>query len=133
MQPKPTIKRARRLRQSPTRTEEYVWSLIRDRQFDGLRFRRQVPIGVYVVDFCCLSARLIVEVDGGIHALRAFEDARRDAWLTSQGFTVLRFPNSQATGRPNEVLAAIREAALPPSVRLRLPRSPEMGEGRVTA
>ena len=133
MQPKQTIRRARRLRKTPTRTEEYVWSLIRDRQIDGLRFRRQVPIGTYVVDFCCLSVRLVVEVDGGVHALRTFDDAKRDAWLTSQGFTVLRFANSHATGRPNEILAAVRQAALPPSVRLRLTPSPEMGEGKVSA
>ena len=132
MQPERTIRRARRLRKSPTRAEQYFWSLVRDRAFDGLRFRRQVPIGFYVVDFACLSARLIVEADGGVHALRIFDDARRDAWLTSQGFQVLRFPNSDILGKPNHVLAAIRDAARkPPSERLRRPPSPEMGEGRI--
>ena len=130
MQPERTIKRARRLRKSPTRAEEFLWSLVRDRAIDGLRFRRQVPIGFYVVDFACLSARLIVEAYGGVHALRTFDDAKRDAWLTSQGFRVLRFPNADILGKPNHVLAAIRGAVgRPPSERLRRPPSPEMGEG----
>jgi very-short-patch-repair endonuclease len=130
MQPEPTIRRARRLRKTPTRAEEFFWSLIRDRALDGLRYRRQVPIGFYVVDFACLSARLIIEVDGGVHALRTFDDAKRDAWLTSQGFQVLRFPNAEILRKPNDVLAAIRRAVgKPPSERLRRPPSPEMGEG----
>ena len=130
MQPEQTIRRARRLRKSPTRAEEFFWSLVRDRALDGLRFRRQVPIGSYVVDFACLSARLIIEADGGVHALRTFDDAKRDAWLRSQGFEVLRFPNAEILGRPNDVLAAVRRAVgKPPSERLRRPPSPEMGEG----
>ena len=130
MPPEQTIRRARRLCKTPTRAEEFFWSLVRDRCLDGLRFRRQVPIGVYVVDFACLSARLIVEADGGIHALRTFDASQRDGWLTLQGFSVLRFPNSEILSRPNHVLAAIRDAVgRPPSVRLRLPPSPEMGEG----
>ncbi|MGZ9114407.1 MAG: endonuclease domain-containing protein [Brevundimonas sp.] len=130
MQPERTIRRARRSRKTPTRTEEFFWSLVRDRAPDGLRFRRQVPIGFHVVDFACLSARLIVEADGGAHALRTFDDGKRDAWLTSEGFRVLRFPNSDILGKPNDVLTAIRSAvSKPPSERLRRPPSPEMGEG----
>ena len=132
MQPEQTIRRARRLRKTPTRAEEFFWSLVRDRALVGLRFRRQVPIGVYVVDFACLSARVIVEADGGVHALRTFDDSKRDGFLRSQGFQVLRFPNSEILGKPNHVLAAIRDAAKePPSERLRRPPSPEMGEGHV--
>jgi very-short-patch-repair endonuclease len=130
MQPERTIKRARRLRRTPTRAEEFFWSLVRDRALDGLRFLLQVPIGFYVADFACLSARLVIEADGGVHALRTFDDAKRDGWLTSQGFRVLRFSNSEILARPNQVLAAIRHAAKePPSERLRRPPSPEMGEG----
>ncbi len=118
------------MRKTPTRAEDFFWSLVRDRALDGLRFRRQVPIGFYVVDFACLSARLIIEADGGVHALRTFDDAKRDAWLTSQGFRVLRFPNAEILRKPNDVLDAIRRAAKePPSERLRRPPSPEMGEG----
>ncbi|MDP2763309.1 MAG: endonuclease domain-containing protein [Brevundimonas sp.] len=131
MQPERTIRRARRLRKSPTRAEDFFWSLVRDRAVEGLRFRCQVPIGFYVVDFACLSARLIIEADGGVHALRTFDDAKRDAWLTSQGFRVLRFSDSDILTRPNHVLAVVRDAVgKPPSVRLRLTPSPEMGEGR---
>ena len=129
MQPRSTIRRARRLRKEPTRAEERLWSFIRDKAVDGMRFRRQVPIGAYVCDFACLSHRLIVEVDGGIHALRTFDDARRDAWLVGQGFAVIRVPNAQVMDRVDLVIAAIRNAARPPSVRLRLPPSPVMGEG----
>jgi len=78
MQLKATIRRARRLRKSPTFTEAALWPLLRDRAVAGLRFRRQVPIGDYVCDFVCLSARLIVEVDGGIHRLHLERDRRRD-------------------------------------------------------
>jgi very-short-patch-repair endonuclease len=132
MQPKRTIGRARRLRKTPTRAEDFFWSLVRDTAVDGLRFRRQVPIGFYIVNFACLSARLIVEADGGVHALRTFDDAKRDRGLESQGFRVLRFPNATILGKPNEVLAAVRDAAgRPPSERLRRPPSPEMGEGRL--
>ena len=129
MQPEPTIRRARRLRKTPTPAEEFLWTLIRERQLDGLRFRRQVPIGAYVIDFACLSARLIIEADGGIHDLRTYDDARRDRWLRSQNFTVVRFRNAQIMDRPHEVIAAIRAVATPPSERLRRPPSPDMGEG----
>jgi very-short-patch-repair endonuclease len=132
MQPEPTIRRARRLRKTPTHAEEFLWTLIRNRQLDGLRFRRQVPIGAYVVDFACLSARLIVEADGGVDDLRTFDDARRDQWLRSQNFTVVRFRNAQIMDRPHEVIAAIRAMARPPSERLRRPPSPARGEGNTT-
>jgi len=125
MQPKSTI----RLRREPTRSEKRLWAFIRNKAVDGMRFRRQVPIGTYVCDFACLSHRLIVEVDGGVHALRTFDDARRDAWLGAQGFAVVRVSNAQVMDRVHEVIVAIRGAAKPPSVRLRLPPSPEMGEG----
>ena len=126
MQPEPTIRRARRLRKTQTHSETYLWTLIRDRQLDGLRFRRQVPIGNYVVDFACLSARLIVEVDGGVHDLRTYDDARRDVWLRSQNFTVVRVRNAQIMDRPHEVVAKIRAVATRSSPPL---PSPISGEG----
>lgn len=103
--------RARELRRSPTSTEKVLWKHLRGKQLDGLRFRRQAPISPYVADFCCLSHRLVVEVDGGIHAITEDADARRDAWLTGQGFTVLRFRNNEVLDRPDEVFARIRAAA----------------------
>ncbi len=76
----------------------------------GLRFRRQHGIGPFIVDFCCLPVRLVVELDGGVHEL---EDVReQDAWRTSylehRGFTVLRFPNEQVLSRVGTVLGDIR-------------------------
>ena len=102
--------RARRLRKSVTPTERALWLLLRDKQLGGLRFRRQVPLGPFVVDFCCLSAKVIVEADGGVHRLREVEDAERDAWLASQGFVVLRFSNETILSTPNVVLDAVRRA-----------------------
>ena len=109
MQDVAVIQRARRLRKTLTGPEAILWLHLRDRQVAGLRFRRQVPISRFVVDFACLSIRLVVEVDGGVHDLRAFDDARRDAWLRSQGFTVIRFTNGDVRNRLNDVLAEIRK------------------------
>ena len=85
----------RAMRKRLTPAELKLWQVIRNRQLDGLRFRRQAPLGPYIVDFFCPERRLIVEVDGGHHRrfqrLRA--DAERDKWLRSQGHTVLRFAN----------------------------------------
>ncbi len=88
-----------------------MWKLLRDRRLGGLKFRRQMPIAQYIADFCCPAAKLIVELDGGVHVLRAKSDAVRDAWLTKAGFLVLRFPNEAVLGKPDQVLEAIRQAA----------------------
>ena len=85
---------ARRLRRNPTDAEKRLWSKLRHKQLSGHRFRRQVPIGPYIVDFACLGARLIVEVDGGQHANQIERDNARTAWLGGQGFRVLRFWNN---------------------------------------
>ena len=90
----PSTGRSRALRNATTPAECKLWSILRMRQIDGLKFRRQEPIGPYIVDFVCYEARLIVEVDGGQHAgPTADHDQRRDAWLAGQGFRVLRFWN----------------------------------------
>jgi len=88
--------RAKDLRQSQTEAEEFVWSQLRSRRFAGFKFRRQFPLGRYIVDFICLDRRVIVELDGGQHneAHHRAYDTRRDAWLKRQGFEVLRFWNN---------------------------------------
>ena len=86
------LSRAREMRREPTEAERVMWRLLRDRQFRGLKFRRQLPIGRYVADFACLDPRVIIECDGGQHAESAY-DAERDAWLRSEGFRVIRFWN----------------------------------------
>ncbi|OGT87899.1 MAG: DNA (cytosine-5-)-methyltransferase [Gammaproteobacteria bacterium RIFOXYA12_FULL_61_12] len=90
-----------------TDAERHLWYRLRGKQVEGLRFRRQHPIGPYVVDFVCLSRRLIVELDGGQHAEQAGYDRTRDSWLSSEGFRVLRFWNDQVFKQTDEVLAVI--------------------------
>src|SRR5277367_4404848 len=84
--------RARAMRGSPTDAELRLWRLLRDRRLNGLRFRRQVPVGPYIVDFLCIASRLVVEADGSQHAESDHDDVR-DTYLRSQGWTVLRFWN----------------------------------------
>ena len=86
-------KRARKLRQNMTDAEGKLWTQLRDRRFENLKFRRQQPIGRYIVDFMCIEKKLIIEVDGGQHAIDKNEDTQRDRWLEEQGFTVMRFWN----------------------------------------
>jgi very-short-patch-repair endonuclease len=95
--------RARALRKNPTEVERQLWRHLRLWQLDGHKFRRQQPIGNYIVDFVCLEKRLVVEVDGGQHADRGSHDAERDAWLREQGFTVLRFWNHEVLERIQDV------------------------------
>jgi very-short-patch-repair endonuclease len=84
---------ARHLRKNMTDTERFVWNRIRLRQLGGFRFRRQAPIGPYIADFVCFEAKLVLELDGGQHAVRVRADAVRTAWLESQGFRVFRVWN----------------------------------------
>jgi len=89
--------RARALRRRATEPEQKLWWHLRHRvPLDGSHFRRQVPIGPYIADFCCLKARLIIEVDGNQHGYDEYleRDAKRTAYLSSQGFAVLRFSRS---------------------------------------
>ena len=85
-----------------------MWSALRNRQMSGKRFRRQMPIGPYIVDFVCLENKLIIEVDGGQHTQNADYDAERTAWLEAEGFRVIRFWNNQVL----EEKEAVREAIL---------------------
>ncbi|HWA59728.1 MAG TPA: endonuclease domain-containing protein [Caulobacteraceae bacterium] len=100
---------ARRMPKAPAFTERMLWKLLRDRRLEALKFRRQVPIGPYVVDFVCLRHRLVVEADGPFHD--PDRDAVRDRWLRAEGFRVLRFSNGQVQGQTEFVLGAIVEAA----------------------
>jgi len=103
---------AREQRRSYTRAEDAFWQQVRGSRFHSLKFRRQVPIPPYIADFLCASARLIVELDGELHetAARRLRDAKRDAWLKGQGFTVLRFPNELVLSNPDAVLEAVGAA-----------------------
>ncbi|HAS52732.1 MAG TPA: DNA (cytosine-5-)-methyltransferase [Nitrospiraceae bacterium] len=85
---------ARRLRKNPTHTERHLWRHIGDRQIVGYKFRRQHPIGGYIVDFVNLENKLIIELDGGQH-LNNTKDKIRDEWLRAEGYRVLRFWDNQ--------------------------------------
>jgi very-short-patch-repair endonuclease len=97
----------RRLRREQTDAERKLWFRLRDRRLAGLKFRRQMPIKSYVVDFCCESARLIVELDGGQPGERGAEDAKRTADLEAYGFLVLRFWNNEVLSNIDGVVETI--------------------------
>jgi len=99
--------RARQLRRNPTEVERLLWQKLRFWQIDGFKFRRQQPLGNYIVDFVCFERRLIVEIDGGQHAAQREYDAKRDSWLHDQGFIVLRFWNSDIVENMEVVLQSI--------------------------
>ena len=105
---KASVKQARSLRRRSSVTEDLLWQMLRNRKLEGLKFRRQVPMGPYVLDFLCLRHRLVVEADGPFHDPE--HDAKRDAWLVSQGFRVLRFTNSQIHGADHRVMNRILAA-----------------------
>ena len=101
------VRSARRLRRDQTDAERTLWFRLRDRRLNGLKFRRQMPLKSYVVDFCCESARLVIELDGGQHDIRVDEDARRTSELESFGYVVLRFWNNDVLNNIDGVLETI--------------------------
>jgi very-short-patch-repair endonuclease len=131
--------RARELRAEQTPAEQQLWQQLRAKRFAGFKFRRQEPIGRYIADFVCFRAKLIVELDGSQHLENQEHDENRDAWLTEQGFVVLRFWNNQWALEAEVVLEAIWLAlqnslpSLSPSVGEALSPlpnpSPKMEEG----
>ncbi|QEX19325.1 DNA methylase [Hypericibacter terrae] len=105
-----SVKDARRLRKDATDAERKLWSALSGQQLDGFKFRRQVPIGDFIADFACLSARLIVEVDGGQHDAEREKDAARTAWLNSRGYRVIRFWNNDVLANLEGVVRTILTA-----------------------
>ena len=102
-----TIRIARQLRVNQADAETVLWNRIRNRQIDGHKFARQVPISGYICDFVCRELNLIVEVDGGQHNESA-ADAIRDRCLTEQGYKVLRFWNNDVLGNIEGVLTVVQ-------------------------
>ena len=100
----------RTLRNDQTETERLLWSRLRRRQVGGFKFRRQHQVGLYICDFASLDGRVIVELDGSQHLTQTAYDARRDRFLTSAGFRVLRFWNGDVMATPNDVLDTIYHA-----------------------
>lgn len=100
---------ARRLRRAMTDAERKLWQALRAQQFDGLKFRRQVPVGPYVADILCYRARLVIELDGGQHVGSA-RDEVRDRWFVRNGFRVLRSWNNDVLRNLDGVSAAMFSA-----------------------
>ena len=99
--------RPQQLRTNATEAEQKIWYFLRNRQSEKFKFRRQHPIGVYIVDFVCLEEKLIVEIDGGQHAERVQYDERRTNALRAKGFRLLRFWNNEVMQNTNAVLETI--------------------------
>jgi len=117
---------ARSLRSDMTLAEHKLWQVLRGRQVESCRFRRQHPVGPYVADFACIERMLIIELDGGQHQEQKEYDERRTEFLQQQGWRVLRFWNNDVMGNLEGVVAKVVNAltATPPSQP-----SPYEGEG----
>ncbi|GAB3793590.1 endonuclease domain-containing protein [Dyella agri] len=118
---------AKSMRSAPTQAEQRLWYHLRAHRFLGLKFKRQKPLGPYIVDFVCMEQGLVVELDGSQHGDQVAYDRERDAWLAGQGLTVLRFWNHDVMNQTESVLERIRqfvEAAPSPPTPL-----PQAGEG----
>ncbi|MEM7424971.1 MAG: endonuclease domain-containing protein [Pseudomonadota bacterium] len=102
------IERARRLRRNQTEVERRLWNALRDRRFEGLKFRRQMPVEGYIAGFLCADAKLIVELDGGQHAEQRQYDKERTETLRRAGFHVVRFWNNEVMENVEGVLSELR-------------------------
>ncbi len=102
-----TIQNARKLRKSLTGAEQRLWYVLRNRQSGVIKFRRQHPIGKYIVDFYCPQSRLIIEIDGDSHGDSQEYDRQRTEWLESQGYQVIRFSNREVKEHFDTVIADI--------------------------
>jgi len=102
------INLSRNLRKRQTDAENLIWRHLRGKQVNGLKFRRQHPIGKYIVDFVCLEKLLILEIDGGQHSIEKEKDSQRDNWLMAEGYRILRFWNNDVLGNLPGVLETIR-------------------------
>jgi very-short-patch-repair endonuclease len=116
--------RARELRQSSTLAEKALWKRLRNRQLSGFKFRRQHPIERFIVDFYCAEARLVIEIDGGIHKTQVEADTVRSDVLAERGYRVIRFTNEQVIKGIDQVLSIIQSVCLASSPL------PQAGEGQ---
>ena len=118
---------AKQLRRELTTEERRLWYLLRSRRFENYKFRRQHPVGNYILDFACCEARLAVELDGGQHDENQEYDHQRTLWLNQKGWHVIRFWNNELWNNEEAVLEKILETLqmLQPSPR----PSPRKGEG----
>ena len=108
-----TLGHAKKLRTNMTDAERRLWYRLRAHRFGGHKFKRQVPIGHYIVDFACVSRGLVVEADGGQHADSA-SDERRDKFLRERGYSVVRFWNDEVLRNTNGVLEVLMDRLAQP-------------------
>ena len=116
---------ARELRKAQTPAEQALWARLRNRGLEGLKFRRKPPIGPLIADFYCAQHRLVIEVDGGVHAGQKEQDAQRTAQLAAYGYHVLRGSNESVETDLEAVLHKIIVACNLPALL------PNLGEGQV--
>ena len=109
-----TLQKAQTLRESQTNAEGLLWHYLRDKQLAGYKFRRQQPIGPYIVDFACMPQKLLIELDGGQHAEQHTYDKKRDEFLREKGYKILRFWNNDVFENCFGVLESIRAAVQDP-------------------
>ena len=98
---------AKKLRKNMTDAERLLWQHLRNRRLGGFKFRRQRPIGPYIVDFICLEKQIVIEVDGGQHAGQLESDSKRSAYLKEKGYKVLRFWNNEVLQETESVLSVV--------------------------
>jgi len=103
---------AKQLRRNMTDAENLLWYRLRGHRLNGMKFKRQQPLGNYIVDFVCFEAKVVIEVDGGQH-LDNMQDQQRDVWLRSQGFEVLRFWNNEVLEQTDAVLEKVHQSLTP--------------------
>lgn len=103
---------AKNQRKHSTDAEQLLWRCLRAKRMEGLKFRRQQPIGPYITDFVCFERKIVIEVDGGQHAEFVEKDRERDRWFKEQDYRVLRFWNHEVLSKTEAVLDAIRRTAL---------------------
>ena len=105
-------KYARKLRRNSTRAEALLWRRLKAGQLDGIKIRRQQPIGNFIVDFVSFEKRIVIELDGGQHAITKSRDNDRDRWLVDKGFITMRFWNNDVFENLDGVLAVIRQKCI---------------------
>ena len=107
----PLTSLAKELRKKSTDTERTLWKYLRAKRMDGIKFRRQQPLGNYIVDFVCFERKIIIELDGGQHAQtgQREKDKERDRWLEKQGYYILRFWDNEVLNNTREVMDVIWE------------------------
>ena len=123
------LRLVRDLRQRQTESEQLLWQHLRSGRLDGLKFRRQRSLGRYIADFCCDAAKLVIEIDGGIHEGqdRKEYDRIRDDILTAHNYALLRFSVDDIIQHTSQIVAQIREVAFD---RLKNPPSPAREAGK---